>query len=147
MLVIVAYQLRDPGNLGSIIRTADATGASGIVIVGPSVDLYDPQAVRATMGSLFALPIVRLEDACALSAWYEAIRAGGLPLLGRRHLGPRQQTCFEADLNRPVVLLIGRERHGLPEPIHGRGRYRGPPADARPGHIAQRVGCHSRSGL
>ncbi|MGD8626511.1 MAG: RNA methyltransferase, partial [Anaerolineae bacterium] len=60
MLVVVAYQLRDPGNLGSIVRTADAAGAAGLVVVEPSVDLYDPQAVRATMGSLFALPIVRL---------------------------------------------------------------------------------------
>lgn len=117
MLVIVAYQLRDPGNLGSIIRTADAAGASGVVIVGPSVDLYDPQAVRATMGSLFALPIVRLEDGTSLSTWYEDIRAGGLPLLVAATSAHGQQTYFEADLNRPVILLIGPERHGLPEHV------------------------------
>ena len=66
MLVIVAYQLRDPGNLGSIIRTADAAGATGVVVVGPSVDVYDPHAVRATMGSLFALPVVRLSSDAAV---------------------------------------------------------------------------------
>ena len=117
MLVIVAYQLRDPGNLGSIIRTADAAGASGIVIVGPSVDLYDPQTVRATMGSLFALPVVRLEDGTPLSVWYEEIRAEGISLLVAATSAHGRETCFEADLSRPVILLVGSERHGLPEPV------------------------------
>jgi TrmH family RNA methyltransferase len=117
MLVIVAYQLRDPGNLGSIIRTADAAGASGVIIVGPSVDLYDPQAVRATMGSLFALPIVRLEASEPLSAWYKGIRTEGLPLLVAATSAHGQQISFEADLSQPVILLVGSERHGLPGPV------------------------------
>ena len=81
MLVVVACELRDPGNLGSLIRTADAAGATGVVIVGPSVDLYDPQTVRATMGSLFALPIVRVENEASLGSWYAQIRDADLPLL------------------------------------------------------------------
>lgn len=78
MLAIVAYQLRDPGNLGSIIRTADAAGATGVVVVGPSVDIHDPHAVRATMGSLFALPIVRLSSEKALTLC--GTRRSGLPV-------------------------------------------------------------------
>lgn len=117
LLVVVAHQLRDPGNLGSIIRTADSAGATGVVIVEPSVDLHDPQTVRATMGSLFALPIVRLEDDGLLASWYNQVRARGLPLLvvGTSAHGP--QLYFEVDYRQPVVLLLGSERQGLPEPL------------------------------
>ena len=117
LLVIVAHQLRDPGNLGAIIRTADAVGASGVVVVEPSVDLYDPQTVRATMGSLFVLPIVRLEDERTLSAWYKEIRAAGLPLLVAASSAHGSQAHFDVDYRRPLVLLVGSERYGLPESV------------------------------
>jgi TrmH family RNA methyltransferase len=117
LLVLVAYQLRDPGNLGTIVRTADAAGATGVVVVEPSVDLYDPQTVRATMGSLFALPVVRLQGEADLVDWYGEIRAAGLPLLvaGSSAHGPVDY--FEADLSRPLVLLLGSERQGLPPSV------------------------------
>jgi len=117
MLVIVAYQLRDPGNLGSIIRTADAAGASGVVVVEPSVDLYDPETVRATMGSLFALPIVRLADETALPRWYQEIRAAGLPLLVVGSSARAHQAHFEIEYHHPIVLLVGSERYGLPSSV------------------------------
>ncbi len=117
LLVIVAYQLRDPGNLGTIIRTADATGATAVVVVEPSVDLYDPQTVRATMGSLFALPIVRLADGAALDRWCGGMRAEGFPLLVVASSAHAAQIHYEADYRRPVVLLVGSERHGLPQPV------------------------------
>ncbi len=114
LLVIVTHQLRDPGNLGSIIRTADAASATGVVVVEPSVDLYDPETVRATMGSLFALPVVRLADDTALTRWYQEIRAAGLPLLVVGSSARGHQVHFEVDYRHPVVLLVGNERHGLP---------------------------------
>ncbi len=117
LLVIVAHQLRDPGNLGSIIRTADATGANGVVVVEPSVDPYDPQTVRATMGSLFALPIVHLADETALASWYTEIRTAGLPLLVAASSAHGQQIHFDVDYRCPVVLLVGNERRGLPASI------------------------------
>ena len=117
LLVIVACQLRDPGNLGTIIRTADASGASGVVVVEPAVDLYDPQTVRATMGSLFALPIVRLEDETALAPWYAGLRAAGLPLLVVASSAHGERVYFDLDYRRPLVILVGSERYGLPEPI------------------------------
>jgi TrmH family RNA methyltransferase len=115
LLVLVAWELHDPGNLGSIVRTADAVGATGLVIVEPSADLYDPQSVRATMGSLFALPIVRLASAAPLAAWYAGIRATGLPLLIVASSAHGQQLHYEVDYRRPVVLLLGSERYGLPD--------------------------------
>lgn len=115
LLVVVAYQLRDPGNLGSIVRTADAAGAAGVVVVEPSVDLYDPQTVRATMGSLFALPIVRLGDEAELEAWYGELRATGLPLLVAASSARGEVLYYDVDYNRAIVLLLGSERRGLPE--------------------------------
>jgi TrmH family RNA methyltransferase len=117
LLVIVAYQLRDPGNLGTIIRTADATGATGVLIVEPSVDLYDPQTVRATMGSLFALPVVHLADEAALPRWVEEVRSGGLPLLVVASSAHAAQLHYEADYRHPLLLLMGSEHHGLPQSV------------------------------
>ena len=113
LLVLVAHELRDPGNLGSLVRTADAVGASGLVVVGSSADVYDPQSVRATMGSLYAVPIVRLAGEAALIPWYAQIRAMGLPLLVAGTSAHAEHTHFDVDYCRPVVLLLGSERHGL----------------------------------
>jgi TrmH family RNA methyltransferase len=117
LLVVVAHQLRDPGNLGAIVRTADAAGASGVVVVEPSVDLYDPQTVRATMGSLFALPIVRLGDEAGMAAWYSELRGTGLPLLVVASSAHGQVLYHDVDYGRPAVLLLGSERRGLPERV------------------------------
>lgn len=114
MLVIVACQLRDPGNLGSIIRTADAAGATGLIVMEPSVDLYDPLTIRATMGSLFALPIVRLQQEEALIQWFSAVRAAGVPLLVVATSAHGDLVHFDVDLRQPLALVIGSERHGLP---------------------------------
>jgi tRNA G18 (ribose-2'-O)-methylase SpoU len=117
MLVLVAYQLSDPGNLGSIIRTADAAGAAGAIVVEPSADMYDPQAVRATMGSLFALPIVRLDDPAALAPWYAQIRATGLELLVAATSAHGAQVHYDVDYRRPVALMVGNESYGLPDEV------------------------------
>ena len=58
-LWLALEEVRDPGNLGTIIRTADAVGASGIILIGQSCDPYSRECVRATMGSIFAVPLVR----------------------------------------------------------------------------------------
>lgn len=114
LLAIVACQLGDPGNLGSIIRTADAAGADGVVVVEPSVDLYDPQTVRATMGSLFSVPIVRLEDGSALIPWISQLRTSGLPVRLVASSARGDRLNYEVDYRYPVILLVGNERHGLP---------------------------------
>jgi tRNA G18 (ribose-2'-O)-methylase SpoU len=117
MLVIVAYQLRDPGNLGSIIRTADAAGATGVVVVEPSVDVHDPHAVRATMGSLFALPVVRLPSGTVLIRWIAEVRHAGVPLFVVASSAHGQKDHFDVDYRPPLALLVGNERHGLPAAV------------------------------
>jgi TrmH family RNA methyltransferase len=118
LLVVVACQLQDPGNLGAIIRTADAAAASGVIVLEPSVDVHDPRAVRATMGALFALPVIRLSDEMDLNKWFATLRAAGLPLLVVASSAHGNQDFFDVDCRRPLVLLIGRERQGLPASIH-----------------------------
>ncbi len=113
LFVLVAYQLQGPGNLGAIIRTADAAGATGVVVVEPSVDLYDPQTLRATMGSLYALPVIRVADEQMLPRWYAALRARGLDLqvVGTSAHGDR--LLYQVKGTGPLILLIGSERDGL----------------------------------
>jgi TrmH family RNA methyltransferase len=113
LFAVVAVQLRDPGNLGAIIRTADAAGASGVVVVEPSVDLYDPQTVRATMGSLFSLPVVLLDSEQGLSAWYTTLQVAGCIPLVVASSAHGETVHYAVDYRRPVVLLLGSERSGL----------------------------------
>lgn len=117
LLVVVTHQLRDPGNLGAIVRTCDAAGVTGLVVIEPSADLYDPQTVRATMGSLFAFPIVRLTDDTELAPWYAILRSLGLPLQVVASSAHGQRLHYDLDHRRPTVLLIGGERRGLPHAL------------------------------
>jgi TrmH family RNA methyltransferase len=87
------------------------------VVVEPSVDLYDPQAVRASMGSLFALPVVRLAEEAVLDSWYKEIRAEGWPLMVVSSSAHGQRLHSDVDYRRPVVLLLGSEREGLPDEV------------------------------
>ena len=77
-LGVVLDRPANPGNVGSIIRSADAFGADGIMVTGHAADVYDPRAVRASTGSLFARPVVRCPSHREVIAWAEA-RAAGLP--------------------------------------------------------------------
>jgi TrmH family RNA methyltransferase len=113
LFCLVAYQLRTPGNLGAIIRTADAAGATAVVVVEPSVDLYDPQTVRATMGSLYALPVVRVAGEAALPRWYGELRAQGLALQVVGTSAHGDLLFYDVDCRGPLALLIGSEQDGL----------------------------------
>ncbi|MES2460233.1 MAG: RNA methyltransferase [Armatimonadota bacterium] len=102
--------LRSPGNLGTILRTADAVGAAGILCVGPDIDPYEPAVVRATMGALFALRLVRTDEH-SLIEWK---RRTGLRLIGT---SPAARADYqEVDYTRkPVALWLGGERQGMTE--------------------------------
>ena len=102
-----------PGNLGSIIRSADAFGADGVIVTGHAADIYDPRSVRASTGSLFALPVVRAPSHRELAAWVAAQRARGTPIVlaGADERGGRD--VFDVDFTRPTLLLVGNEATGL----------------------------------
>src|SRR6516225_2005987 len=76
-LGIVLDRPANPGNVGSIIRSADAFGASGVIVTGHAADVYDPRAVRASTGSLFSVPVVRVPSHRPVLDWADAARASG----------------------------------------------------------------------
>lgn len=101
-----------PGNIGTVIRSADAFGAGGLIVTGHAADVYDPKSVRASTGSLFALPAVRVPSAREVVEWLEEHRAHGLRIavVGTDEKGA---DIFDADLTGPVLLLVGNETAGL----------------------------------
>lgn len=115
LLIVVAWQLQTPGNLGAIIRTADAAGADAVVVVEPSVDLYDPLTVRATMGSIYAMPIVTVSDEEALGTWFQSVRAAGIPLRVMGTSAHGTALVWQVDCRGPLAILIGSEKDGLSE--------------------------------
>jgi TrmH family RNA methyltransferase len=113
-LLAMCVDIRDPGNAGTVTRSADAAGADGVVFLGQSVDPYNGKAVRATVGSLFHLPIVRDPDVAGSVA---AVRQAGITLLAADGAG-------ELDIDRaaaagllagPTAWLFGNEAWGLDE--------------------------------
>ena len=112
-LGVVLDRPASPGNLGSIIRSADAFGADGVIVTGHAADVYDPRAVRASTGSLFALPVVRCPSSREVAAWVSAQRAQGRPvvLAGADEQGDRQ--VFDAGFTGPTLLVVGNEAAGL----------------------------------
>ena len=109
--VMVADRLGDPGNAGTIIRSAEAAGAQAVVLTPGSVDPYNPKVVRATAGSLFRIPVV--------SAELSVLRAAGLRVLATS--SHRGAAYTDTDLTVPVALVVGNEAHGVPEdaPVDG----------------------------
>jgi len=115
LLVLLAH-IRDPGNAGSVLRAADAAGADAVLVSSESVDVYNPKAVRASVGSLFHLPVVTGVD---LPGAVAAIRERGLRVLAADGAGPADLDR-EADsgaLAEPTCWMFGNEAWGLPEPI------------------------------
>ncbi|MBZ5512306.1 MAG: RNA methyltransferase [Acidobacteriia bacterium] len=110
-LIVAAAGVQDPGNLGTIIRSAEAFGAAGLLVGAGTVSPYNPKVVRASAGSLFRLPVVGVEFPAVLAA----LRDRGLKLLATSsHKGTALE---EADLTGGVVVLIGNEGAGLPKEI------------------------------
>ena len=108
-LVVVCVDIRDPGNLGTVLRTAEASGVGGIICCDGSVDVYNPKCVRASAGSLFHTRIVARGDPLKVLA---TLGEWGLRRLGTRPQGG--EPYHRADLAGPTALVLGNEAHGLP---------------------------------
>ena len=111
--VAICADVRDPGNAGTVIRCADAAGASGVVLAGQSVDLYNDKTVRATVGSLWHLPVALAPEPFEV---VRAAREAGFLVLAADGAG--EVDLFEAEtsglLDQRVAWLFGNEAHGLP---------------------------------
>ena len=107
--VVVLHAVRDPGNAGTVLRSADAAGADAVVFSSSSVDVYNAKTVRASAGSLFHLPLVRgAETAAALGA----LRARNVRILAMAPAG--DSDLHEQDLSDPVAFVFGNEAWGIP---------------------------------
>jgi len=108
---VALEQVRDPGNLGTVIRTADAAGCGGVVLIGDCVDPYSVEAVRATMGSIFAVPVARATQEAFL-VWRQSWPGS---VVGAR----LQATTSHADApyRRPTLIVMGAEQAGLSDAV------------------------------
>lgn len=111
-LLVFLTHVRDPGNLGTVIRAADAAGADAVLVSDSSVDLTSPKVVRSTAGSLFHLPVVR---DLQIEATVTRLRQHGIRTLAADGHGSDQ--LLEVDLTGPHVWVMGNEAWGLPEPV------------------------------
>lgn len=128
-LVALCADVRDPGNAGTVIRCADAAGADAVVLAGHSVDPYNPKTVRASVGSLFHLPVVLEPDPATA---VRTLQAAGLQVLAADGDGEVDLDHADDLLAAPTAWLFGNEAWGLPPelaeladhrvriPIHGR---------------------------
>ncbi|MCR5875482.1 RNA methyltransferase [Phenylobacterium sp. J426] len=105
--VVALHRVRDPGNLGTIVRTADAAGCGAVILVGECCDPYSVEAVRATMGSIFAVPLSRATEA-EFAAWRPSWPGS---VVGT--LLSATQSHATADYRKPALILMGNEQQGL----------------------------------
>jgi len=112
-LGVVFDRPTSPGNIGSVVRSVDAFGGSGVIVTGHAADPYDPKSVRASTGSLFTVPVVRVPSYREVLAWVESMRAQGVPL---DILGTDESADVDLadhDLTRPSLIVVGNETQGL----------------------------------
>jgi len=107
-LILVLDQIRDPGNAGTLIRSAVAAGCGGIVFTAGSVDPYAPKTLRAAAGVIFRCPVVAKAD---LAAVIQHLRGAGFRLVGAD--ARSRQSIYNTDLTGPVAVVLGNESWGL----------------------------------
>jgi TrmH family RNA methyltransferase len=111
-IVVLLDEVRDPGNVGAIIRVADAVGADAVVFVGDCVDPYNPKVVRATTGSMFHIPLVQEEN---MADTVSAITALGAQVFAADMAGDSLPTISPEQLAKPTAWIFGNEAHGVSE--------------------------------
>ncbi len=108
-IVVVAHLLQDPGNIGTLIRVAEAAGIGGVVTTPGTVDFYNPKALRATMGSIFRLPAVKADS---LEGFIDSFRKKGYRIAAA--MVSVRTRYFDLDYSVPTVIILGQEGTGLP---------------------------------
>lgn len=106
-LVLVLEQVEKPGNLGAVLRTADAAGADAVLVCDPLTDLYNPNVIRASLGAIFSVPVA----ACSSEEACDWLRAHGIAILTAQLQD--SELYYDTDMVRPTALVFGTEDKGL----------------------------------
>jgi TrmH family RNA methyltransferase len=109
-LIVMLHNVRDPGNAGTVIRTADAVGADLVILTGDSVEITNPKVIRATVGSLFHLPVIAERNLTSIVA---KLKAQNWQVLAAAGSGATQLTDNTLNLKRPTAWIFGNEAWGL----------------------------------
>ena len=107
-VVVMLENIQDPGNLGTIMRTSEGAGATGIIMSKDTVDIYNPKTIRSTMGALFRMPFIYVEDILEAA---EELKKQNIALLAAHLDG--ENNYYSENLKRPIALMIGNEGNGL----------------------------------
>ena len=107
-VVVMLENIQDPGNLGTIMRTAEGAGATGIIMSKDTVDIYNPKTIRSTMGALFRMPFIYVEDILEAA---DELKKQNIALLAAHLFGDKNY--YSENLKRPMALMIGNEGNGL----------------------------------
>lgn len=116
---VALHEIGNPGNLGTVIRTANAAGASGVILVGHATDPFDPAAVKSSMGALFTTPVAHTPTVGDFFAWAAATSVTVVTTSASAPL-----SFWQASYPRPLALLLGAEGTGLPPDVLERGHLR-----------------------
>lgn len=108
--ILVLDRPQNPGNIGAVVRSADSLGAAMVIITGHSADIYDPKSVRASRGSLFALPVVTSDSPMNVMQWLKRYN-GNFNVVGLSEDG--NDVLWNVDLTKPTIAVIGNETWGL----------------------------------
>jgi RNA methyltransferase, TrmH family len=114
-LIVVLEGVEKPGNLGAVLRSADGAGADGLIVASPRTDVFNPNVIRASAGTVFSVPIAAAATDDVI-AW---LRDRGIRMVASRVDAPRTYT--EADLHGPLAIALGSETDGLTDAWDGRG--------------------------
>ncbi|MCX7708652.1 MAG: 23S rRNA (guanosine(2251)-2'-O)-methyltransferase RlmB [Clostridia bacterium] len=111
-LFILLESIQDPGNMGTIIRTADAAGVNGIILSKGCVDIYNPKVLRSTMGSIFHVPVCQTEN---FEDTLQILKEKGIKILAAHLKG--QTNYFDQDMKDRVAIIIGNEANGISDEV------------------------------
>ena len=113
-LIVIGHEIQDPGNLGTIIRTADAVKATGIILSSGTVDVYNPKVIRSSMGSIFNLPIVQVDDVMIA---INLLKKNKIKVIGTSL--DTNKSIYDEDLRPACAVMIGNEGAGVNQAVLG----------------------------
>lgn len=117
-LIMALENLQDPGNVGTILRTAEGAGVTGILLSHETVDVYNPKVVRSTMGSIFRIPFVYVED---LTETIKILQNQGFSTYSAHLKG---ESFYDYDYTGPTIFAIGNEGNGLSDELSAATKYK-----------------------